>query len=144
MTIESQIEELNSTVKCTIRPSKIAGVGVFALRDIKKGERLFLIPQEVRRWYSVPFERLDELRPEIKQVILDRWPSIFLGSLIQNPNDEIWMCSFVNHGGDNSNYDIDNDSALCDIPANTEITENYCLMRGHKTVYPWLNCQCKI
>ena len=61
MTTDQQIQELNETIKCTIRPSPIAGVGVFALQDIKKGERLNLIPQETRRWYSLKYEDLDKL-----------------------------------------------------------------------------------
>lgn len=138
MTIQEQIIELNETVKCTLRPSKIAGIGVFALRDIKRGEKLGLIPRQTRRWYSLKFEDLDKLRPEIKQIILDRWPSIINGSLFQHPHDEIWLCSFVNHGEDRSNYLINEDSAFCNIPAGTEITEDYRLMYRYKEVYPWL------
>ena len=138
MDISSQIKELNEEVKCHIAPSKIAGVGVFALRNILKGEKLNLLPRQARRWYSLSFEELDKLRPEIRQIILDRWPSIINGSLFQNPNDEIWLTSFVNHGGDISNYDISSDSAKRDILANEEITEDYRTMINYEIIYPWL------
>ena len=137
MTIEEQIKELNEEVRCHIRPSPIQGIGVFALRDIKQDERLYLIPNPIRQWYSVPFERLNELRSEIKEIVLARWPSIINGSLFQSPNDDCWLCSFVNHS-ENDNYDINSDSAKKDILAGEEITENYKTMFNYKIVYPWL------
>ena len=39
LTRSEQIMELSSTVKCKLAPSNIHGIGVFAIRDIKKGEK---------------------------------------------------------------------------------------------------------
>ena len=72
MNVDQQIAELNAEVKCHIKPSHIEGVGVFALRDIKKGEKMYCLPNQFRKWYAVPYERLNELRPEIKEVVLAR------------------------------------------------------------------------
>lgn len=41
---KDQIIKLISEIKCTLKPSKIDGIGVFALLDIKKGEKCFCIP----------------------------------------------------------------------------------------------------
>lgn len=137
MTISEQLAELNEEVRCHIKPSPIHGVGVFALRNILKGEKLYLVPNRTPKWYSIPYERLDELRPEIREVILARWPSIILGSLFISPNDMIWMVTFVNHS-ENPNYDVDSDTALRDIGVGEEITENYNLMKRAEEIYPFL------
>src|SRR3990167_3834804 len=125
MTVEEQIVELNSEVKCHIKPSKIDGVGVFALRDIKKDEKLYLVPNRAVKWYSLKYEDLDKLQPEIRTIILARWPSIILGSLFRSPNDDCLLASFVNHGGDNSNYEQNTDCATRDIKYGEEILEDY-------------------
>lgn len=138
MNIEEQIKELNEEIRCHIKPSSIHGIGVFALRDIKKGEKLYLVPNRVPKWYSIPFDKLDELRPEIKEVVLARWPSIVNGSMFRSPLDDVWMASFINHGGNNSNYDIDHDVALIDIPIFTEVLEDYTKMSNYDKVYVWL------
>ena len=39
MDIDQQIAELNEEIRCHLKPSSIHGIGVFALRDIKKGEK---------------------------------------------------------------------------------------------------------
>ena len=41
MNHNEQLYHLNCEVKCRLGQSKIHGVGVFALEDIKKGENLF-------------------------------------------------------------------------------------------------------
>ena len=69
MSIDQQISELNEEVRCHIKPSPIHGVGVFALHDLKKGEKLYLVPNRTPKWYSLKYEDLDKLRPEVKQII---------------------------------------------------------------------------
>ena len=142
MTIDEQIGELNLEVKCHIKPSSIHGIGVFALRDIKQGEKLYLIPNKTRKWYSIPFEQLYGLRPEIKEVVLARWPSIILGSMFISPNDMDWLVTFVNHSCNNFNYYQDDDCATRDIECGEEILERYCQMKRYKEVFPWLSCSC--
>lgn len=138
MVINEQISELNNEVRCHIKPSQIHGVGVHALRDIQKGEKLYISPNITPKWYSIPYERLNELRPEIREVVLARWPSVLLGSMFRSPNDDVWLASFVNHSGE-PNYDLATDTALKDIKAGEEVTENYKLMKNYGIIYPWLN-----
>lgn len=136
-TAEEQIEELNLEVRCHIKPSNIAGIGVFALRDIRKGERLYCFPRTSRAWYDLTYSQLDKLRPEIREIILQRWPAIINGSHFQSPNDDVWLCSFINHS-DSPNYLQSSDSALRDIPAKTEITESYRVMLNAEKIYDFL------
>src|SRR3990167_2653028 len=138
MDIDQQIAELNEEIRCHLKPSSIHGIGVFALRDIKKGEKCYCFPNQFRKWYAVPYERLNELRPEIKEIVLARWPAIINGSRFQSPNDDVWLLSFMNHGGDNSNYKVDGDIALRDIVAGEELLEDYRTMKNYKIIYPWI------
>ena len=137
MTIESQIQELNETVKCHIKPSPIDGIGVYSLRDIKKGEKCYVIPEEARKWYSIPHDRFNELRPEVAELIMTRWPSIILGSLFVSPNDMVWLITYMNHSS-TPNFDVDTDSALRDIGQGEELFEDYRLMKNYKEIYKWL------
>lgn len=136
--IEKQIEELNSTIKCYIAPSKIHGIGVFALRPISKGEKCYCFPKLSRTWYNLTYSELDKLRPEIKEIILARWPSIINGSYFQSPNDDVWLASFINHSSKNFNYKQSSDSATREIKKGEEILEDYRVMLNYKQIYPWI------
>ena len=138
LTQNEQINKLNSEVKCRLGVSKIDGIGVFAMFDIKKGERLYCFPGAInRRFYTIPRGSLSKLWPEVKELILQRWPSIINGSAFLSPNDEIWLCSFINHDS-NPNYEQKTDMALRDIKAGEEITESYREMINAEEIYPWL------
>jgi len=117
------IEQLNEEVKCTLAPSKIHGVGVFALRDIKKGEQMYCFGQE-RQWIHIPYGQFHKLRPELRDLIKGRWPTIEKSAPFLHPNSEVWLISFMNHG-DKPNYDKYNDCATQDIKKGEEITEQY-------------------
>lgn len=138
---ERQIYELNATVKCKLAPSKIHGIGVFAIRDIQKGERLYVRPDasqspELRVWYKVPFGSFGKLFPEVRELILDRWPSVVNGGLFTSPNEQ-WPVLWMNHS-DDPNYESKTDSALRDIRKGEEITEDYRTMDNWEKVFPWL------
>lgn len=138
-----QFDELCRTVKCKIAPSPIHGVGVVTIRTVKKGDRLYIQegkPPEGMRWYTLPFSSLskfDRIHPEIKELILDRWPSIVNGSGFVSPNNEFRLLSFVNHSNE-PNYDPLNDIALCDILSGEEVTEDYRMMPNWERVFPWI------
>lgn len=134
---DQQIAELNSEVKCVVGPSKIHGVGVFAIRDIIKGDRAYCRPNIKRRFYNVSYGSLNKLFPEIKEIILARWPSIINGSVFQHPNDDLWLLLFMNHSN-NPNYDVMTDLALTDIRKGQEVVEDYRTMENAKKVYSWL------
>ena len=144
MTPEQQINQLNEEVKCFIKPSAIHGIGVFALRNIAKGEKMYCFPRMSRTWYTLTISELDKLRPEIREIILARWPAIKNGSYFQSPLDDVWLCSFINHSSKDFNYKQSSDSATKDIPAGTEILESYKTMINWHEVYPpeknsWIN-----
>lgn len=134
MTTDEQIAKLNEEVRCTLRPSSIHGIGVFALRDIKKGGRLYCRPEELIM-YNIPYDRFDEIRPEIREIVLARWPHVVNGMGFVSP--DALHSSFMNHSS-TPNYGQD-DSALRDIAIGEEITEDYMIF-GEKTkeIYTWL------
>lgn len=137
MTPEQQVKQLNEQVKCYIAPSKIHGIGVFALRDIEKGEKCYIFPRTERTWYDLTYSDLEKLRPEIREIILQRWPAIINGSYFQSPLDDVWLCSFVNHS-ETPNYKQSSDSALRNIKAGEEVTESYRVMFDAEKIYPFL------
>lgn len=141
---EEQILELNNEVRCTLKPSPIQGIGVFALRSINQGERCYCTPNLIPKFYNIPFGSLNKLLPEIREIILARWASTRNGSVFQSPNDDQSLLMFVNHAPyPECNYDVVSDTALKDIPIGTELTEDYCAMANAEDVYPWLKCNKK-
>lgn len=137
MTQEEQITELNCTVKARLAPSKIHGVGVFAIMDIAKGQKAYCIPRIERKWFNIPYGSLTKLLPEIRGLVLERWPSIINGSMFQSPNDDAWLILFMNHS-EEPNYDPKTDTTLKDIKKGEEITEDYRQMINHEKVYHFL------
>lgn len=135
---EQQILELNNEVKCTIGVSKIHGVGVIALRDIYQGDKCYIRPRIVPTFYTVPYSSFKKLFPEIRDLILARWPSVVNGSLFKSPNDDVGLLSFCNHSND-PNYNVITDTALRDIKKGEEITEDYRKMAQWNLAYPNLH-----
>jgi len=113
-------EEINATVLATIAPSKIDGVGVFAVQDIKKGQKMYL------RWKPMGLIQttLSKLHPDIRKIIEQRWPPAKDGYPFIHPHEDANLLSFMNHS-DSCNYDDKNDIATKDIPKGTEILESY-------------------
>ena len=136
--IQKQINELNTTTKCRLASSKIHGVGVFTIVNVRKGEKLFCKPRSLvaRTFYSLPYENFDKLLPDVKELILDQYPSVINGGMFCSPND-VWLLSFMNHS-ENPNYDIPTDTALCDIALGEEVTEDYRTMPNWEKVYEFL------
>lgn len=123
MTIEEQIAELNDQVRCRLGTSPIHGIGVFAMRSVAKGDKLFTAWDPYGAYfYHIPLNRFDELRPEIRALILDRWAMPDGGRPFRSPNADANLMSFMNHSDQpNCEYGI----ALRDIEAGEEITEHY-------------------
>ena len=138
MNQEEQIIELNSIVKCKLGVSKIQGVGVFAITDIKKGNPLYLFPSPNPKWYSVSFGSMSKLFPEVRELILGQWASIVNGSHFLSPNDSCWMIVYVNHSND-PNYQVNGDFAIRDIEKGEEITSDYRLMTNAEKVFKFLS-----
>jgi hypothetical protein len=123
MTIDEQISKLNREVKCRLGQSRIHGVGVFAMCDIEKGEKLY-VDRKIGpvQWYKIPPSRFSDLRPDVRALILDRWPQLRNGNMFLSPNDDQHLISFMNHDEDpNSSFGY----AIKDIRAGEEVTEDY-------------------
>ena len=134
--INEQIDYLNDKIRCYVAPSKIHGIGVFALRNLKAGENLYLFPEnQERTWFIVPYSRFKDLYPDVRNIILMRWPSVINGSAFLAPNDDIWMGSFVNYSPD-YNYDQRKDLMIKDVIKDGEILEDYCYMNNADKIYP--------
>ena len=137
---DQQITELNSTVKCKLAPSPIDGVGVFAIRDINAGDRCYITPRIMPKFYNIPFGSLSKLFPEVKELVLSHWASVVNSSIFQSPNDDVGLLFFCNHSYEDYNYDVGTDTALRDIKIGEEVLENYFYMENAEKVYKWLKC----
>lgn len=131
---KKQLDWLNQNVKVRLAPSKIHGVGVFALRDIKKGENLLADIQPIG--FNLPYAEFTELHPEVRDQILGQWPQIQNGSMFAYPTTRIQ--AYINHH-EKPNYDAINDVMLKSAKAGTEITEDYRLIPGYQQIFPWLS-----
>ena len=104
-------------IKLTLALSKVHGVGVHAIRDIKKGEKLWCYKRP-----DTEFWGLDNLTSEVRDEIVKTQPIATKGYPYRL--NYIEPISFMNHS-DSPNYDKHTDKALVDIPANEEVTEDY-------------------
>lgn len=136
--LNEQVNLLNEIVKVRLAPSQIHGVGVFALRDIKKGESLYLnsIPHQL----DLPYKMLKKLDKEIQEILLGHFPLIVSGSHFWYPVNQ--MAAYLNHS-DTPNCDAKTDLALRKIKKGEEITEDYRKIETWEEVYPWLNHKTK-
>ncbi len=124
---------LNDIVKIKLAPSQIHGVGVFAMRDIKKGEKLYtdIIPHQ----FDLPYKKLGGLDKDIREVLLGHFPMIVGGSHFMYPVTK--HSAFLNHS-DTPNYDAKNDVALKAIKKGEEVTEDYKQIDNWQKVFLWL------
>lgn len=127
------VKLLNEIVKIKIAPSPINGVGVFAVRDMKKGE--VLNADAIPHAFDLPFKKFKELRSEVKEIILSHWPQVVNGSHFLYPVTK--MTAFMNHS-DDFNYDGKTDKLVKDVKVGEEITENYREIPNYKKVFAWL------
>lgn len=131
--LKEQVNLLNEVVKIRLAPSSIHGVGVFALRDIKKGEKLYtdIIPHQ----FDLPYKDFPKLDKEIQEILLGHFPLIIEGSNFMYPVCK--MSAYLNHS-DKPNYDAKDDKALRSIKAGEEITEDYKLIPNWEKIWEWL------
>jgi len=130
---EQQINELNSIVKATIGVSRIEGVGVIALTNIQKGDKIYA--DKLPQVYSVPYGSFNKLFPYVRKEILKRWPRVSLGERFIYPDAR--LVSFMNFSF-HPNYDAETDCAIMDIEKGQEIFEDYRIIEGWEKIYPWI------
>jgi SET domain-containing protein len=123
---------VNSLIKIKLQPSKVHGIGVFAMRDIEKGVKLYsdIFPQA----FKIPYEDFDKLFPEVEEYILTHWPLVVTGSAFMWP--DVKFQAFMNHS-DKPNYDAKNDITLKKIKAGEEIFEDYRKIESWKEAFAW-------
>ena len=117
--------ELNNTVWATLGPSKIQGIGVIAIRDIPKGQKITIDFSEHREKHVMAYteDALMAVKPEIRNLILDR--ALFeKGKILyfNNPNADVVLRGFMNHADDPN---TDGHHTLKKIKKGEELTENY-------------------
>ena len=132
--IRSQVNLLNDIVKVRLEPSSIHGVGVFAMRDIKKGEQLYTGIS--MQGFDVPYKKFYMLRKDVVKLLLEQFPLIKTGSGFIYP--VTIFQAFMNHSKNASNCDAKKDIATRDIKKGEEITENYKLITKAVDIYPFL------
>ena len=141
------IKVLNRIVNSKIAPSDIHGVGVFATRDIKKGEQLGL--NAIPHMFDVPYKLFDKLNKGVRQTLLEHFPM----KTVEHKQDEeskkkygeagtFWypvnnIQAYLNHS-DKPNYDNQTDKALRDIKKGEEITEDYRKIPGYENIYDFI------
>lgn len=130
---DKQINFLNEAVRVKIGPSKVSGVGIFAMRDIPKGSKLYgdMFPTP----FEVPFNSFKKLLPEVREYIVSRWPRVVQDGGFMWP-DVLWQ-AYMNHS-DDPNYDCVKDITIYDIKAGEEIFEDYRRIENWEKAYPWL------
>ena len=128
------ISYIKNHVFVKLKPSKLQGVGVFALRDIPKDTYIFQEWLGETNRYPIQESELEQLPKELYLHIKD----IFLYSpdfpkdtntYITLTNGCHWVYTtpyyFVNSGGDKSNIDKDTLKTTRDIKRGEEILSNY-------------------
>lgn len=135
MTIDhqKQIEELNELVSTKIAPSSIHGVGVFAIRDIPKGSRLYTDIMPIM--FNIPYKKFNQLNEEVREIILGQFPNVINGSQFAYPITHLQ--AYMNHS-ENANYDAVLDITLCDIAKGEEVTEDYRKIEGAKKIFTFI------
>jgi hypothetical protein len=124
---------LNTSVKSYQRTSKVHGVGLFALVDIKKGEQVFPIWKGETGWYKIKFGESKQLPKEVIGYVLRSF-----GNIIVDDNSEIRFkltkdCNFLfsdplcllNTKYEEGSIDSETGIAIKDINKDEEIFGNY-------------------
>lgn len=132
---KESIDVLNDIVCSKIAPSGIHGVGVFALRDFKKGDKMYqnIVPNT----FDIPYSKFKNLKEYVRETILQFFPfkTVQKDSMFWYPVNS--MQAYINHS-DDPNYDSSEDKALRSIKEGEEITEDYRKIKGWNKVYPFL------
>jgi len=128
---EDVIYHLSKNIKTKIGVSSIDGIGVFAIKDIKKDEQVFPIWEGESFMYIIPNERLSDIPNAVLELLDMYFINDDLGfkiiRLFKGMNFLFHGTSFCNSAypsKENTNVDITG-IALRDIKAGEEILEWY-------------------
>lgn len=119
-----------------LKPSGIEGIGVFATKDIKKGDRLYA--DELPHAFDLPCKYVKKLSKGLKDKILGHFPYKAVKDNVPFIYPVVPMVIYMNHST-KPNYDPQKDKALKDIKAGEEVTEDYGKLDGAKEVFDFIN-----
>ena len=85
--------------------------------------------------FKIPFGSFGKLYPEVKHLIMERWPRVVNNEGFMYP--DTLLQAYVNFSF-TPNYDMIDDIALEDISKGEEITEDYRKNNGWEKIYPWI------
>ena len=133
MNQKEAIDKLNSEIKVRLAPSKVHGIGVFALQDLYVGEKLHA--DTMPNVYKIPYGSYSKIWPEVGDLIRERWPSVVNGEPFMMP--EALMIAYMNHS-ENPNYSNTTDLILKDVKKGEEVFENYKDIPNWEVAFPFL------
>lgn len=125
------LQHLKKNIYCRLKPSKIHGIGIFAIKKIPKGTDPF---PDAPAHESIAFTKkeLTDLDIEVKKIIHDLL--VFEGDTVQIPTagiNSLDISFYINHSDTpNIGYSKNKECliALRDIEAGEELTANYKLL----------------
>jgi hypothetical protein len=131
MPIARLLHELRDETYVALRPSGVAGVGVFAIRDIPKGCRTIFSPPSDRDddYLEVPRADIEALPAHARHMV--ETYCLFDDERYFVPRDgfkKMDLVSFLNHSETPNVRSIDDGDffeAIVDIPADTELFVDY-------------------
>src|SRR3989344_7395146 len=126
------ISDLENNVYCRLQKSNISGVGVFAIRNIKKGTNPFN-GKRVVTYTSVPLHRImgsTDIHENVKKLMKDMY--VIKANKVYAPDhglNEVDVSYFINHSSDSPNME-ERGSGFAfytkrDIEAGEEVTVAY-------------------
>jgi hypothetical protein len=126
-------EYISTSIKSYQRSSPVHGVGLFALRDIKKGEEVFPLWRGKTTWYAFPISETYKLPKEVLAYILRSYGSELKGDdtyvnvyLVKSTNFLFTApLALLNTQYTKGNVDSRTGKALVDIEKDTELFGNY-------------------
>ena len=115
---------LKNCVMTRIKPSEVHGIGVFAIRDIKKGETVFEFWQGKTGIYEISKSEFDTFSDELQDFIRALRGHPYKVKLV---NGCVYGCTnhYINTQFENGTVDCFTFKALVDIPINDELFSNY-------------------
>lgn len=131
---QKQVNTLCRWVTVKLAPSEIEGVGMFAIKDMPTGTKLYadIMPQI----FKLPIKVLENNSPEyVYETILSQFPRVVIGDPFTYPNAR--FVAYCNHS-DDPNYDAKTDQLLRAVKKGEEITEDYRQIVGWEQVFPFL------
>ena len=129
--VEKVIKHLTNNIKTKLAISNIDGIGVFAIRDITKGEEVFTHWEGDSFMYAIPNERVSDIPKEVLELLdmyfINEECGFKVIRLFKGMNFLFHGTSYCNSAWPNkedTNIDITG-IALRDIKAGEEILEWY-------------------